>query len=56
MKIRSDDTRIVPATKKDIPLIREFILELAEYERAKPGDAPVTEKDLADFVREAAGR
>jgi GNAT superfamily N-acetyltransferase len=39
--------RIVPATKKDIPLIRAFILELAEYERALPGEAPVTEKDLA---------
>jgi GNAT superfamily N-acetyltransferase len=50
MKSRSDDTHIVPATKKDIPLIREFILELAEYERAKPGDAPVTEKDLAETL------
>jgi GNAT superfamily N-acetyltransferase len=39
--------RIVPATKKDITLIRELILELAEYERALPGEAPVTEKDLA---------
>ncbi len=39
--------RIVPATKKDIPLIRSLILELAEYERALPGEAPVTEKDLA---------
>lgn len=39
--------RIVQATKKDIPLIRELILELAEYERALPGQAPVTEKDLA---------
>ncbi len=48
MKTRSDETHIVPATKKDIPLIREFILELAEYERALPGEAPVTEKDLAD--------
>ena len=43
----SGDTHIVQATKKDIPLIRELILELAEYERAKPGEAPVTEKDLA---------
>jgi GNAT superfamily N-acetyltransferase len=39
--------RIVPATKKDIKLIRELILDLAEYERALPGEAPVTEKDLA---------
>jgi GNAT superfamily N-acetyltransferase len=50
MKTRSDDTRIVTATKKDIPLIRELILELAEYERAKPGEAPVTERDLADTL------
>jgi GNAT superfamily N-acetyltransferase len=39
--------RIVPASAKDIPLIRALILELAEYERAKPGEAPVTEADLA---------
>jgi GNAT superfamily N-acetyltransferase len=38
--------RIVPATKKDVPLIRALILELAEYERALPSEAPVTEKDL----------
>jgi GNAT superfamily N-acetyltransferase len=50
MKTLSDETRIVSATKKDIPLIREFILELAEYERALPGEAPVTEKDLADTL------
>jgi GNAT superfamily N-acetyltransferase len=47
MSSTSVKTRIVPATKKDIPLIRSLILELAEYERAKPGEAPVTEKDLA---------
>jgi GNAT superfamily N-acetyltransferase len=47
MKSRSGDTHIVHATKKDIPLIRELILELAEYERAKSGEAPVTEDDLA---------
>lgn len=39
--------RIVPATEKDVPLIRELILELAEYEHALPGEAPVTKKDLA---------
>jgi GNAT superfamily N-acetyltransferase len=50
MKTHSSETRIVSATKKDIPLIREFILELAEYERALPGEAPVTEKDLADTL------
>jgi GNAT superfamily N-acetyltransferase len=42
----SSDLRIVPATKSDVPLIRAFILELAEYERARPGEAPVTESDL----------
>jgi len=50
MKKSNAETRIVPATKKDIPLIREFILELADYERARPGEAPVTEKDLADTL------
>ena len=50
MKPGSEETRIVPATKKDIPLIRQLILELAEYERALPGEAPVTEKDLADTL------
>jgi len=39
--------RIVPAKRKDIPLIHELILELAQYERALPGEAPVTQKDLA---------
>ncbi len=43
-------TRIVPATRKDIPLIRQFILDLAEYERARPGDAPVTEQDIAETL------
>ena len=41
---------IIPATRADIPLIRQFILELAEYERALPGEAPVTEQDLADTL------
>jgi len=50
MKTRSSEPRIVSATKADIPLIREFILELAEYERARPGEAPVSEKDLADTL------
>jgi GNAT superfamily N-acetyltransferase len=50
MKRSSGETRIVPATKKDIPLIREFILELAKYERALPGEAPVTEQDLAETL------
>ena len=42
--------RIVRAKKKDIPLIHELILELAEYERALPGEAPVTEQDLAQTL------
>jgi GNAT superfamily N-acetyltransferase len=46
MRTNSVKLRIVPGTKKDILLIRELILELAEYERALPGEAPVTEKDL----------
>lgn len=50
MRTTSAKTRIVSATKKDIPLIRELILALAEYERAKPGDAPVTEQDLAETL------
>jgi GNAT superfamily N-acetyltransferase len=43
-------TRIVPATKKDVPLIRELILALAGYERARPGEVPVTEQDLAETL------
>ena len=50
MRSNSVKTRIVPATKKDIPLIRELILALAEYERAVPGDAPVSEQDLAETL------
>ena len=50
MSSTSVKTRIVPATRDDIPLIRQFILELAEYERARPGEAPVTEKDIAETL------
>ena len=50
MSSRDIEPRIVAATEKDIPLIRTFILELAEYERAQPGEAPVTERDLADTL------
>ncbi|HZE09805.1 MAG TPA: GNAT family N-acetyltransferase [Gemmatimonadaceae bacterium] len=46
----SAETRIVVATRKDVPLIRELILELAEYERALPGEAPVTEDDLVQTL------
>jgi len=47
MSSTSVKTRIVAATRGDVPLIRQFILELAEYEKAKPGEAPVTEQDLS---------
>jgi GNAT superfamily N-acetyltransferase len=47
MKSASEKTLITRATKRDVPLIRQLILELAEYERAQPGEAPVTEQDLA---------
>jgi GNAT superfamily N-acetyltransferase len=50
MGTTSTKPEIVRASRADIPLIRQFILELAEYERAKPGDAPVTEQDLADTL------
>ena len=46
----SGQTRIVEATPGDVPLIRQFILELAEYERARPGEAPVTERDLEETL------
>jgi GNAT superfamily N-acetyltransferase len=46
MRTNSVKPRIVPGTKKDVPLVRALILELAEYERALPGEAPVTERDL----------
>jgi len=46
MSSTSVKPRIVTATSDDVPLIRQFILELAEYERARPGEAPVTEQDL----------
>ena len=50
MTSTSTKLEIVPASRVDIPLIRQLILELAEYERALPGEAPVTEKDLADTL------
>jgi len=43
---RTGELRISPATRSDVPLIRSLILELAEYEKARPGEAPVTEADL----------
>ena len=46
MSSTSVKPRIVTATSDDVPLIRQFILELAEYEQARPGEAPVTEQDL----------
>jgi len=46
----STDLRIVAATRDDVPLILAFILELAEYEKALPGEAPVTEQDLVETL------
>ena len=46
----STKVEISAATRDDIPLIHQFILELAEYERAKPGEAPVTQTDLAETL------
>jgi len=50
MSATSTKLEIARATRADIPLIRQFILELAEYEKARPGEAPVTEQDLADTL------
>src|SRR4051812_48140577 len=50
MEKTSLQTRIVPAERKDIALIHQFIMELAEYERAQPGDATVTQQDLLDTL------
>src|SRR5690349_14721773 len=50
MSSTSTSFEIIPATRADIPLIRQFILELAEYEKALPGEAPVTERDLAETL------
>ena len=50
MSSTSVKTRIVPATRDDVPLIRQFIIDLAEYERALPGEAPVTDKDIAETL------
>jgi GNAT superfamily N-acetyltransferase len=50
MSASKAEFRIVPASREDVPLIRRFILELAEYERAKLGDAPVTESDLQETL------
>ena len=50
MSTTSTKLEIARATRTDIPLIRQFILELAEYEKARPGEAPVTEADLAETL------
>lgn len=39
----STNVILEPATEADVPLILSFILELAEYEKATPDQAPVTE-------------
>jgi GNAT superfamily N-acetyltransferase len=50
MSASKSSLRIVPASREDVPLIRQFILELAEYERAEPHEAPVTERDLHETL------
>ena len=50
MSSTSTEIAIVRATRNDVRLIRQFILELAEYEKALPGEAPVTEKDLDETL------
>lgn len=39
--------RVVPATERDVPIIRRFILELAEYERLS---AEISEADLRQHL------
>ncbi len=48
--VPSTALKIVAATRDDVPLILAFILELAEYEKALPGEAPVTEQDLVETL------
>jgi GNAT superfamily N-acetyltransferase len=50
MAASTGNLRIGPATREDVPLIRQFILELAEYERAHPDEVPVTERDLEETL------
>jgi GNAT superfamily N-acetyltransferase len=50
MTARKSKLRIIPASRGDVPLIRQFILELAEYERADPGEVPVSERDLDETL------
>jgi GNAT superfamily N-acetyltransferase len=50
MSTSKANLRIAPASRDDVPLIRQFILELAEYERATPDEVPVTERDLRETL------
>jgi GNAT superfamily N-acetyltransferase len=50
MSTSNSKLRIAPASPTDVPLIRQFILELAEYERATPDEVPVTERDLQETL------
>ncbi len=47
---KTTEIRVVPATGNDVALIRAFILELAEYEKAQPGDVVVTDAMLLDTL------
>jgi GNAT superfamily N-acetyltransferase len=50
MSTSKGNLRIAPASRDDVPLIRQFILELAEYERATADEVPVTERDLQETL------
>lgn len=49
MSDSSDRVRIARATKRDVPLILQFIKELAEYERA-PNEAVATIEGLSEAL------
>ena len=49
MSDNSDRVRIARATKRDVPLILQFIRELAEYERA-PNEAVATIEGLSEAL------
>ncbi len=44
------EIRIAPATRDDVALIHAFILELAEYEKAEPGEVVATEEMILDSL------
>ena len=46
----SPSLTIRPATEADLPIIFSLIHELAEYERASPGDVSITESQLREAL------